>query len=295
MQTQDEQLYTTSRPHPRMWIAATAATVLLLALPSILPPDGQTHTGQFLGHLHVSIIHLPIGLLLLVPVFDLLAKKRPALTQAANLTLNIAAATAFLAAFLGILLAHAGAFAADQVRMHLWSGIILSIAAIAIALVRPMLPQRAALTLPLALLTIWTAHTGGNIVYGNGWLTEGMPSISNLFGPSRNYPAVDPNGTYATKIQPILNSNCVKCHGPQERKGNLRLDSYAHLMDGGASGDIVAPGHSILLQRITLPTNDPKLMPKKGDPLTPQEIETLRAWITAGASPTDAAPSTTKP
>jgi uncharacterized membrane protein len=291
MSIQEEQLYTTSRPHPRVWIAATAATVLLLALPSILPPDGQTHTGQFLGRLHVSIIHLPIGLLLLVPVFDFLAKKRPALTQAANLTLNIAAVTAFLAAFLGIILAHAGAFSAEEVRTHLWSGIILAVAAIAITLLRPMLPQRAALTLPLALLTIWTAHTGGNIVYGSGWLTESLPSISGLFGPSRNYPAVDPNGTYATKVQPILNENCVKCHGPQERKGNLRLDSYAHLMDGGASGDIVTPGHSILLQRITLPVDDPKLMPKKGDPLTQQEIETLRAWINAGASPTDAPPA----
>lgn len=291
MQTQEEQLYTTSKPHARVWIASTAAAVLLLALPSILPPDGQTHAGQFLGRFHVSLIHLPIGLLLLVPVFDLLAKKRPALQQAATLTLNIAAVTAVLAAFLGIVLAHAGAFTSEQVNIHLWSGIILAIAAMALALLRPMLPQRAALTLPLALLTIWTAHTGGGIVYGSDWLTEFAPSISGLFGPSRTYPAVDPNGTYATKIQPILNANCVKCHGTQERKGNLRLDSYAHLMDGGASGDIVAPGHSILLQRITLPPDNPKLMPKKGDPLTPQEIETLRAWITAGASPTDTPPT----
>ncbi|MEK6396763.1 MAG: DUF2231 domain-containing protein, partial [Terriglobus sp.] len=227
MQSQEEQLYTTSKPHPRVWIASTAATVLLLALPSILPPDGQTHTGQFLGRFHVSLIHIPIGLLLLVPVFDFAAKKRPALAQAASLTLNIAAVTAFLTAFLGIVLAHAGAFTAEQVNVHLWSGVILAVAAIAMALLRPMLPPRAALSLPLALLTIWTAHTGGNIVYGSGWLTESLPSISGIFGPSRNYPAVDPNGTYATKVQPILNANCVKCHGPSERKGNLRLDSYA--------------------------------------------------------------------
>lgn len=294
MQTQEEQLYTTSKPHARTWIAATAAAVLLLALPSVLPPDAEPHAGQFLGRFHVSLIHIPIGLLLLAPVFDYAAKKRPALTQAASLTLNIAAVTAFLTAFLGIVLAHAGAFPAEQVNLHLWSGVILAVAAIAIALFRPMLPQRASLTLPLALLTIWTAHTGGNIVYGSGWLTESLPSISGLFGPSRNYPTVDPNGTYATKVQPILNANCVKCHGPSDRKGNLRLDSYAHLMDGGASGNIVAPGHSILLQRITLPADDPKLMPKKGAPLTPEEIKVLQDWVTAGALPTDA-PATSKP
>lgn len=284
MQTQEEQLYTTSKPHARAWITATAATVLLLALPSILPPDGQTHAGQLLGRFHVSIIHIPVGLLLLVPVFDVAATKRPALQQAASLTLNIAAVTAFLAAFLGILLAHAGVFPKEQVNVHLWSGILLAIAAIALTLLRSMLPQRAAFTLPLALLTIWTAHTGGNIVYGSNWLTEFLPSL----GISRNYPTVDPNGTFATKVQPILNANCVKCHGTTERKGNLRLDSYAHLMDGGASGSIVTPGHSILLQRITLPVNDPKLMPKKGDPLTPEEIKVLQDWITAGALPADA-------
>jgi uncharacterized membrane protein/mono/diheme cytochrome c family protein len=292
MQTQEEQLYTTNRPHPKVWIASTAAILLLLSLPSILPPDSQTHPGQFLGRFHVGLIHLPIGLLLLVPVFDLIAKKRPALQQAASLTLNIAAVTAFLSAILGIVLAYAGAFPADQVRTHLWTGIVLATAAITIALLRTLSPQRASLTIPLALLTLWTAHTGGKIVYGDDWLTEFAPSLA----PSRTYPTVDPEGVYAKQVQPILNANCVKCHGSQERKGNLRLDSYAHLMDGGASGDIVGAGHpehSILLHRITLPSNDPKLMPKKGEPLTPTEIETLRAWVTAGASPS--ATPTTQP
>jgi len=293
MQTPEEQLYTTNRPHPKVWIASTAAILLLLSLPSILPPDGQTHTGQFLGRFHVGLIHLPIGLLFLVPVFDLVAKKRPALQQAASITLTIAAITGFFSALLGIILAHAGAFPADQVRTHLWTGIVLAIAAIVISLVRTFLPQRASLTIPLALLTLWTAHTGGKIVYGDDWLTEFLPHLA----PSRSYPAVDPEGVYAKQVQPILNANCVKCHGTQESKGNLRLDSYAHLMDGGASGDIVGAGHperSILLHRITLLPNDPKLMPKKGEPLTPAEIETLRAWITAGASPS-ATPTSTQP
>ncbi|WP_047488498.1 c-type cytochrome domain-containing protein [Terriglobus sp. TAA 43] len=292
MPTQEEQLYTTNRPHPKVWIASTAAILLLLSLPSILPPDGQTHPGQFLGRFHVGLIHLPIGLLFLVPVFDLAAKKRPALQQAAAITLNIATITAFLSALLGIILAHAGAFSVDEVRTHLWTGIVLAIAAIAITQLRTFLPQRALLTIPLALLTLWTAHTGGKIVYGDDWLTEFLPHLA----PSRSYPSVDPEGVYAKQVQPILNANCVKCHGSQERKGNLRLDSYGHLLDGGTSGDIVAAGHperSILLHRITLPPNDPKLMPKKGEPLTPAEIETLRAWITAGASPS--ATPTTQP
>lgn len=285
-----QPLYEASRPRPKTWIAATIAAVLLLSLPSILPPDGQNHAGQFLGRFHVGLIHLPIGLLLLLPVFDLGSRKHPSLRLAAGWTAGIAAASAVLTALLGTVLAHAGAFTGHQVRRHLWSGVALAIAALAVALLRQVLKQPAAVSVPLALFTVWAAHTGGAIVYGGNWLTEFAPKLAS----SRSYPPVDPNGEYATKIQPILNANCVKCHGPQERKANLRMDTYAHLMDGGASGDIISPGHperSILVHRITLPLGDPKLMPKKGERLTEDEIATLTAWVAAGALP-GPAPST---
>lgn len=281
-----QPLYETSRPHARTWIAATFAVVTLLSLPSIMSPDGQAHAGQFLGRFHVGLIHLPIGLLLLLPVFDLGANKQPALRTAATWTSAIAAVTSFLAAVLGIVLAHAGSFTGDQLTRHLWSGVALAIAAVVATILRPLIKQPALLSVPLALATVWTAHTGGAIVYGGNWLTEYAPS----FAASRSYPAVNPKGQYARTIQPILNANCVKCHGTEDRKGNLRLDSYAHLMDGGASGDIVGTGHperSILIHRITLPLGDEKLMPKKGEALTPSEIASLKAWIAAGASPTN--------
>ena len=276
-----QPLYETSRPHAKTWIMATFAVVTLLSLPSVLPPDGQAHAGQFLGRFHVGLIHLPIGLLLLVPVFDFASKKHPALRVAATWTSAIAAVAAFFAAVLGIVLAHAGAY--NNVTRHLWSGVALAIAAVVVAMARPLLKHPAWLTLPLALFTVWTAHTGGAIVYGGDWLTEYAPH----FPTSRSYPAVNPSGQYATKIQPILNANCVKCHGSEDHKAHLRLDTYAHLMDGGASGDIVSDSHpeqSILIHRITLPANDEKLMPKKGEPLTTAEIDTLKAWIAAGAS-----------
>ena len=54
-----------------------------------------------------------------------------------------------------------------------------------------------------------------------------------------------------------------------KRKGGLELDTYAHLMDGGTSGEVIAEGHperSILYTRITLPHNDRKFMPSEGKP-----------------------------
>ncbi|NIP96524.1 MAG: hypothetical protein GWO24_25070, partial [Akkermansiaceae bacterium] len=38
-------------------------------------------------------------------------------------------------------------------------------------------------------------------------------------------------------IRPILEANCVKCHGEEKQKGKLRLDAPAHLRKGGDSGE----------------------------------------------------------
>lgn|GEM_PF-2893700 len=280
-----------TRPHPRLWILSTAAILTLLALPSVLPPDGTTHAGQLLGRLHVGVIHLPIGLLVFLPVLEFAAWKRQALRVSAMWTLWAAAVSAVLSALLGIVLAHAGAFAAEDVRKHLWAGVVLAVTVLVFALVRPLLRPTvgAWLAVVLALGTIWTAHTGGTMVYGGDWFTEYMPNLSEMFGPSRNYPPVNPAGVYAKQVQPILEENCVKCHKPGKRGGGFAVDTYAHLMDGGHSGDVVNPGrveHSILLQRLMLPETDKKFMPKEGHPLPATEIDILRAWIAAGASDT---------
>jgi hypothetical protein len=61
-------------------------------------------------------------------------------------------------------------------------------------------------------------------------------------------------------------------------------------MHGGKDGLVVIaakPEASLLLARVTLPTNDKHYMPAEGrTPLTPDEIKMIRTWITAGASST---------
>ena len=41
---------------------------------------------------------------------------------------------------------------------------------------------------------------------------------------------------FARDIQPLLADRCVKCHGPEEQKGGLRLDAKAPAMQGGDDG-----------------------------------------------------------
>jgi mono/diheme cytochrome c family protein len=99
-------------------------------------------------------------------------------------------------------------------------------------------------------------------------------------------------------IKPILSESCYSCHGPDKQKGRLRLDSPGAIAAGGKNGPVVVagdPDKSPLYQRISLPGDDMDVMPAKGDPLTPEQIEKIGAWIKAGAKFGDAAEKTVVP
>ena len=44
---------------------------------------------------------------------------------------------------------------------------------------------------------------------------------------------------FAKDIQPILQQQCVKCHGPEKQKGKLRLDSKEAAFKGGKGGPAI--------------------------------------------------------
>ncbi len=94
-------------------------------------------------------------------------------------------------------------------------------------------------------------------------------------------PAVD----YARDIKPILRTRCYECHGPQKRRGQLRLDLRAAALKGGDSGPAVIPGDSerSLLVRRVLGLDGDDRMPKDGDPLPAEHVALIRAWIDQGA------------
>src|ERR1700756_4419633 len=57
-------------------------------------------------------------------------------------------------------------------------------------------------------------------------------------------------------IQPIFQDACVKCHGPEKQKGDLRLDLKAAAFKGGKDGAVIVAGQadkSDLYRRVTLP------------------------------------------
>ncbi len=86
-------------------------------------------------------------------------------------------------------------------------------------------------------------------------------------------------------VRPILSNRCFKCHGPDLKKSGLDLQTRDTALKPAKSGSpAIVPGNaaaSHLVERIIAEGSD--RMPPRGDPLTPQQIATLRAWIDQGA------------
>jgi hypothetical protein len=105
--------------------------------------------------------------------------------------------------------------------------------------------------------------------------------------------AADGPVDYTRDIKPLLQERCFACHGALKQNAKLRLDSGELIRKGGSSGKAVVPGkaaESVLLERVSDPDEDTR-MPPEGQPLTPDQIKTLRAWIDQGArSPADEQP-----
>ena len=123
-----------------------------------------------------------------------------------------------------------------------------------------------------------TAHGGAIVV-----------AISALLGSSSAL-AAEAGLDFNRDVRPILSDRCFSCHGPdaEDRQAGLRLDlrdaAIAEL-DSGTTA--VVPGDPVkseIIARIT--STDPDVVmppPRVNKPITPQEAEILRRWITQGA------------
>lgn len=95
------------------------------------------------------------------------------------------------------------------------------------------------------------------------------------------------------QVQPILDNKCTTCHSGSIKKGRLDLSSIEGILKGGKSGpSLIAgkPGDSLLI-KLAGRTDAPAMPPKDEEPLTPEELALLKAWISQGAKgPTGGAP-----
>jgi YHS domain-containing protein len=107
-----------------------------------------------------------------------------------------------------------------------------------------------------------------------------------------------PQVDFSRDVRPILEARCFECHGPKKQKGKLRLDQRDSVLSGGdPSEPRVVPGkpeESHVFLRVSLPEDDPDVMPAEGPPLDAKEIDVIRTWIAEGASWPEVAPEATE-
>lgn len=98
-------------------------------------------------------------------------------------------------------------------------------------------------------------------------------------------PQDDAGVSFAKDVAPILEKNCTRCHGGDRSNGNLRVDTFAGMKKGGASGPLLVRGNatgSLIMARLAGLGGKPG-MPRGGKPLDKKEIFTIGAWIQQGA------------
>ena len=99
---------------------------------------------------------------------------------------------------------------------------------------------------------------------------------------------------FVRDIQPIFATHCYQCHGHERQEAAFRLDHKPSALKGGDLGPAIVPGkaaESLLIRAVS--GLEPKLkMPRKGEPLSPDQIAKLTAWINEGAEWPDTASAT---
>lgn len=100
---------------------------------------------------------------------------------------------------------------------------------------------------------------------------------------------LDARELWSRKVQGILDTHCVKCHGPIEQKSGLELDTPEAVFKGGDEGKVLVPGkpdQSRLYQYLA-PDAETHMPPKKQ--LSQADIASIRDWISALESPSNSA------
>ena len=109
------------------------------------------------------------------------------------------------------------------------------------------------------------------------------------FCPASSYVTAAQGATYYKDVQPLIQTHCQSCHRPGEI-GPMPLENYKQVRPWANSIK-----ESVLLKQMPPWFADPHFGKFANDrSLSPQEIETIRSWVDAGApegNPKDAKPA----
>jgi hypothetical protein len=266
---------------------------------------------SFIGRFHPLAVHLPIGFLVLIVLFELLNKysKITISSEIFTISLLITAISASFACVLGYFLSEEGGYNKEILEEHQWQGIGLAVLTWLSYLVHSNWPRKKIgfvkyLYLPLLafsfVLMIIAGHHGGNLTHGEAYLTEktpnpfrnwlGMPEKSDFQKDEIETKILNPTEAqiFQDIVKPIFKQKCEQCHNSSKMKGDLRMDDIKLFIKGGKHGVIFKANDvqgSEFIKRILLPESDEEHMPPKGKTqISENELIILKWWLEQGAS-----------
>ena len=184
---------------PKSYTFAWSATILLILVYVlgllIFPPLYDAPKGEassfvlFIGRFHPIILHLPVGILAVLCLFELICSTRRGEQKygdASLLMLLLGSAGAVFAVFAGIMLSREGGYVGGNFSLHQTMG-LLGTAGVLIALVVRLIAMgRGSMELLNAYRALYFvsfgimglgAHFGGNMSHGNKFLVEHAPAV----------------------------------------------------------------------------------------------------------------------
>src|SRR6516165_3146732 len=163
----------------RLGFVVLAAILVATILAAFFPPDGNERAEwlQFIGRFHPLLVHFPIALFLLVPIFEILGRsdRFTHLRLSVNFVLVLATLGATTAALLGWCLGRSGGYSGTLITQHMWGGVVLSVVCWVCWLLRTgrrelRLTYAGALALGVGIVA-WTGYRGGQLSQGPNHLT----------------------------------------------------------------------------------------------------------------------------
>lgn len=162
----------------RLWIAqmGTTGTGLVARAAPTLP------AWEMIGRWHVVVVHFPVALLVTALGLEWLGcwRKRELWREAARVLIVVGSVGGMLAAVTGLVAGEFHGYAGELLRNHRWAGIVTA-ASMVLLLWRARKRRQsgnllllAVLVVVVALVTV-TAHWGGSLVHGVGFLTRSNP------------------------------------------------------------------------------------------------------------------------
>jgi uncharacterized membrane protein len=252
--------------------------------------------------LHAAMVHMPIALAFLAPLFLLVAGLLPGRRRMGSFIAVIAYTLLAIATLVTI---QSGESAYDTIgdvtpavgtmahehgemaeRIWTWGALAAVIAAVGLIKEKKKLAIAGVWTgFAFGVFTAgWTAvaaHQGGTLVYDH---RVGVPEPI----PDEDPEASDPRLTFFLReVRPVLAENCMGCHRGGRAAAGFDATSMKSILEGAEHGSVLRPGYPEGSMLMTVIRGEHpevgRMPPGKSGPLTDAQIEAVRLWIEQGA------------